>query len=187
MMSLNCSCDLGVLDGDLLPLGLLELEAVLDDAGSAGRAARRASSVGRAACFGLVEVVGLGLLQLGQRDGVVVDDADDPVDHRLVESVEPRRPADGRRGMSGSRRLLPGPAPRRGAGGCGLLLPTSGHPATESSSRRARQRASSGRGRAARAGGAHHGEPARSRAVASRTAGHAPVGIARLQRELLRT
>src|SRR6266481_4505797 len=75
---------LRVFHRDLLALGLLELESLLDDAGQHLFAEGHALLAGERLLLVLIEDVGLRLIQLVQRDGIAVDHADDAVHYRLA-------------------------------------------------------------------------------------------------------
>src|SRR5262245_3453646 len=103
---------LRIFDHDLLALGLLQLDPTLDDAlEQAEPQLLPGLGVGRL-LLGLVEIVRLGLVELVQRDRVVVHDTDHAVEdrvglgQRLTRNRERRRRPRGRRRAGIDRRGL---------------------------------------------------------------------------------
>src|SRR5713101_2857891 len=155
---------LRVFHRDLLALGLLELESLLDDGGQHLFAEGHALLAGERLLLVLIEAVGLRLIQLVQRDGIAVDHADDAVHYRLA--------VRGRRGprQDGSAELA---ARRRGRRSLGRLgLAHDRHPRGSSA---AGQRESDCHRQDEPRRAAHARDSRRARS-ASRTAGQGPAG-----------
>src|SRR5437016_3701756 len=155
---------LGILDGELLALGLLDLEPLLDDAGEDPLPELRALlALGRARQLVLVEVVGLRLIELIQGDGIAVHHADDPVHDGLGVGRQGGAREERRADLAGGR----------GARRRPLGLADEGHPR--------------GNGAARESGGdacdedepdrAPHARDSSSARSASRTGSQGPVGI----------